>query len=117
MRAYFFFLFASVALLVALGGAQTVMPGHPQDRNTASQQISASSETPSAILASNSKAIAVIVAASSESAKLGTGFLVGNHGLLLTNLHVVEGTTAVGIKAVRHWSGDSDHKGARLRFG
>ena len=94
MRSYFFLLLASAALLVRLGNAQTVAPGFRQDRNAAAQ----STVTPSAILASNSKAIAVIVAASSESAKLGTGFLVGNHGLLLTNLHVVEGTTAVGIK-------------------
>ena len=94
MRAHFSFLFASVALLVTLGNAQTLAPGSRQDRNAAAQPT----VTPSAILASNSKAIAVIVAASSESTKLGTGFLVGNHGLLLTNLHVVEGTTAVGIK-------------------
>jgi S1-C subfamily serine protease len=70
----------------------------PQDRKATSQPNLGATETPSAILASNSKAIAVMVAANSESARLGTGFFVGDHGLLLTNFHVVEGTTTVGIK-------------------
>ena len=98
MRSYSFLLLASAALLVRLGNAQTPAPGPPQDRNAASQRSLGTSETPSAILARNSKAIAVIVAANAKSAKLGTGFFVGKQGLLLTNFHVVEGTTTVGIK-------------------
>ncbi len=97
MRSYLLLL-ASTSLLVSLGNAQAPPPRPPQYRNAASPANSGATETPSAILASNSKAIGIIVAANSESAKLGTGFFVANQGLLLTNFHVVEGTTTVGIK-------------------
>ena len=89
------FLILATGLVFALS---SVAQQKPVTQDQVQQPNLGTAETPSAILASNSKAVAVIVAASSESAKLGTGFLVGNHGLLLTNLHVVEGTTAVGIK-------------------
>ncbi len=98
MRSYFFLFVASAALLFRLGGAQTPAPRLRQDRNATSQSNLSTTEMPSAILASNSKAIAVVVAANSESAKLGTGFFVAKQGLLLTNFHVVRGTTTVGVK-------------------
>lgn len=90
MRLHFFLVLTTAALVAGYGKAQTTAPRPQQNPGTG--------ETPSAILASNSKAIAVIVAANSHSAKLGTGFFVGDHGLLLTNFHVVQGTTTVGIR-------------------
>jgi hypothetical protein len=68
-----------------------------QHGSSTAKSNSGSAQTPSAIVANNTKAVAVIVAANSESAKLGTGFFVGNQGLLITNFHVIEGTAMVGI--------------------
>ncbi len=98
MRSYQFLLLASAVVLAGHGKAQSPATKPSPRENSAAKSSPGGTETPSAILASNSKAIAVIVAANSESAKLGTGFFVGNQGLLLTNFHVVEGTTMVGIK-------------------
>jgi hypothetical protein len=81
----------------ALGKAQsTTFQG--QYGNSAGERNLSGKQTPPEILARNRKAIAVIVAAESESARLGTGFFVGGSDLLLTNLHVVEGAATVGIK-------------------
>jgi S1-C subfamily serine protease len=55
-------------------------------------------KAPSQILDENSASIAVIVAAGNTSIRLGTGFFVDSTGLLLTNLHVVEGMDVVGVK-------------------
>jgi S1-C subfamily serine protease len=98
MRSYLLPLLASAVLLVGLGKAQTPGTKSSPQRNSAAKSNSGSTETPSAILASNGKAVAVIVAAGSDSAKLGTGFSIGNHGLLLTNFHVLDGATTVGVK-------------------
>lgn len=84
--------------MVRVGKAQTPAQKRPQERKSAVQLNLGATETPSAIPASNSKAIAAIVAANSASAKLGTGFFVGKQGFLLTNFHVVQGTTTVGRK-------------------
>ena len=98
VRSYFSLFLASAALLATFGKAQSPATRPRQDRNALSQTNVGTTETPSAILASNSKAIAVIVAANSQSAKLGTGVFIGNQDLLLTNFHVVQGTTTVGIR-------------------
>jgi hypothetical protein len=55
-------------------------------------------KTPAQILDKSRGSVAVIVAAGDTSAKLGTGFFLHSTGMLLTNLHVVEGTDFVGVK-------------------
>lgn len=97
MRIYFPLVVASAALLIGFGKAQSRPHIKPAQASSAMQSNSGNAETPSTILANNSKSIALIVAANSESAKLGTGFFVGK-GLILTNFHVVQNTTMVGIK-------------------
>lgn len=62
------------------------------------QSKSLGAKTPVQILEENRGSIAIIVAAGDTSVKLGTGFFVQSTGLLLTNFHVVEGTTIVGVK-------------------
>jgi hypothetical protein len=55
-------------------------------------------KTPAEILNENGRAVAAIVAANDISTKLGTGFFLHPSGLLLTNFHVIEGTSLVGIR-------------------
>jgi S1-C subfamily serine protease len=97
MRVYFPLVLASAALLVGFGKAESPAYILPQHAYSTVHSNSRTTETPSAILANNSRSSAVIVAANPESAKLGTGFFVGR-GLLLTNFHVIQNTTMVGIR-------------------
>src|SRR5690242_4578500 len=59
---------------------------------------STAAKSASQILEENRRSIAIIVAAGNTSLNLGTGFFVRSSGLLLTNLHVVEGMSLVGVK-------------------
>jgi len=95
-RFSFLLVLASAGLMAecVLGKAQT--PEVHRGNSAAERDLG--KQTAPEILAKNRKVIAVILAADSESARLGTGFFVGASGLLLTNFHVVEGAAAVGIR-------------------
>jgi len=86
--------------------------------------IAADSPTPESIIADVMPAIVSIRADTPEGVASGTGFLVDSTGVVVTNLHVIEGATRVAIKLhsgekhtqIRIASFDQDRDLAILRF-
>jgi len=91
-------LVAALVFLPITTWAQQPAKPTPASPSTLADRSSAVVKPASQILDENRSSIAVIVAAGNTSLKLGTGFFIRSTGLLLTNLHVVEGTDLVGVK-------------------
>ena len=91
-------LLAGLLFLLAAAWAQQPAKCTPAPTPHLPDSSGAASEPASQILDENRNSVVLIVAAGNTSLKLGTGFFVRSAGLLLTNLHVVEGTDLVGVK-------------------
>src|ERR1700733_9942747 len=55
-------------------------------------------KTPAQILSDNGANVALIVSSDGDSSSLGTGFLVGDGSMLVTNFHVVKGARKLTVK-------------------
>lgn len=84
-------------LTVVLAAQQPPQTAPSQQQRVARQNV-AVHKTPSQILEESRGAVAVIVAGTDKSLRLGSGFFVRSSGLLVTNFHVVENAELVGAK-------------------
>jgi len=113
---YRWLLVALLAIPLLQSAGQEPSTHHRTQKKT---QPSEKDKTPAEIAALAKDSVAVIVAADESTAKLGTGFFVNDTGLMITNLHVVQGSALVGVrlpdtkrivfaKTVRDWDADND---------
>ena len=106
---------AALAIPLLQSASQQPLSRHQAQKTEPSNR----EKTPAEIAALAKNSVAVIVAADETTAKLGTGFFVNDTGLMITNLHVVQGSSLVGVrlpdtkrvvfaKTVRGWDPDND---------
>jgi putative serine protease PepD len=93
---------ASAAILLAQGGAsRPVAQSLPSSVHTgaagARREVASSAPTPTQIYKQDSPGVVSIKAVTAEGEDSGTGIVLNEQGLILTNDHVVQGASAISV--------------------